>query len=129
MRLCRFSLDEIVLAGFYRDDRVIPIDQAAEAYCEEIGIDLLLPSTDDLLDLLPPDGPSPRRSATLADWVDGLDEDGARRAVDPDRRGQAPGPDRPARQDPPARRATTPPTSSSGAGSRPSGPRPSPMSS
>src|SRR6185437_9619321 len=33
MRLCRFSLDDLVLTGFYADDHVIPIDQAAEAYC------------------------------------------------------------------------------------------------
>ena len=56
MRLCRFSLDDLILAGFYADDRVIPIDQAAEAYCEDVGVELLLPTTDDLLDLLPPDG-------------------------------------------------------------------------
>ena len=33
MRLCRFSLDDLTLTGFFADDRVIPIDQAAEAYC------------------------------------------------------------------------------------------------
>jgi 2,4-diketo-3-deoxy-L-fuconate hydrolase len=75
MRLCRISLDETILAGFYRDDRVIPIDQACDAYCDALGVDLLLPSTDNLLDLLPPDGTSSLACADLASWVDGLDED------------------------------------------------------
>src|SRR2546421_601148 len=30
MRLCRFSLDDLTLTGFFDDDRVIPIDTAAE---------------------------------------------------------------------------------------------------
>jgi 2-keto-4-pentenoate hydratase/2-oxohepta-3-ene-1,7-dioic acid hydratase in catechol pathway len=72
MRLCRFSLDETTLVGFYRDDSVIPIDQACDAYCEAQGVELLLPSTEDLLDLLPPDGPSFPACAELAKWVDGL---------------------------------------------------------
>jgi 2-keto-4-pentenoate hydratase/2-oxohepta-3-ene-1,7-dioic acid hydratase in catechol pathway len=75
MRLCRFRLDDVVLAGFYDDDRVIPIDQAAELYGEEHGAELLVPTTDSLLDLLPPDGPFFRRARALADWVDGLDPD------------------------------------------------------
>ena len=73
MRLCRFNLDETVLAGFYRDDRVVPLDQACDAYCEAQGVDLLLPSTEDLLDLLPPDGPSSPACRELSDWVDGLE--------------------------------------------------------
>jgi 2,4-didehydro-3-deoxy-L-rhamnonate hydrolase len=73
MRLCRFSLDNLILTGYYADDRVIPIDQASEAYCEEVGVELLLPATEDLLDLLPPDGPSYHAARTLADWVEDLD--------------------------------------------------------
>lgn len=73
MRLCRFSLDDVILTGFYADDRVIPIDQAAEAYCEDVGLELLLPSTNDLLDLLPPGGPSYYAARDLAQWVDDLD--------------------------------------------------------
>ncbi len=75
MRLCRFSLDELVLTGFYSDDHVIPIDQASEAYCEDLGVELLLPTTEDLLDLLPPEGCSSHAVAELARWVDGLDAD------------------------------------------------------
>jgi 2-keto-4-pentenoate hydratase/2-oxohepta-3-ene-1,7-dioic acid hydratase in catechol pathway len=75
MRLCRFSLDDTTLAGFYRDDLVVPVDQACDAYCEAQGVDLLLPSTEDLLDLLPPDGGSHLACQDLAAWVDGLDGD------------------------------------------------------
>ena len=73
MRLCRFNLDELTLAGFYADDHVIPIDQAAEAYCEEVGIELLLPTTGDLLDLLPPDGSAFPLLCDLSRWVEALD--------------------------------------------------------
>jgi 2-keto-4-pentenoate hydratase/2-oxohepta-3-ene-1,7-dioic acid hydratase in catechol pathway len=74
MRLCRFSLDEIILTGIYRDDLVIPIEQACEAYHEATGVDLLLPSTDDLLDLLPPDGESFQTCQELAKWVESVDK-------------------------------------------------------
>lgn len=73
MRLCRFSLDDLVLTGFYADDRVIPIDQACEVYCESVGLELLLTSTEDLLDLLPPDGRSYHAIRDLAVWVEDLD--------------------------------------------------------
>ena len=43
MRLCRFSFDDMVLTGFYGDNVVIPIDQAAEAYSRDTGIELVLP--------------------------------------------------------------------------------------
>ena len=77
MRLCRYSLDELILTGIYRDDHVIPIDQACDACCEALGVDLVLSSTDNLLDLLPPDGESAHACRTLADWVDGLTDDSA----------------------------------------------------
>jgi 2-keto-4-pentenoate hydratase/2-oxohepta-3-ene-1,7-dioic acid hydratase in catechol pathway len=73
MRLCRFSFDDMVLTGFYGDNVVIPIDQAAEAYSRDTGVELLLPSTDDLLDLLPPDGCSYELARDLDTWVSGLD--------------------------------------------------------
>ena len=75
MRLCRFSLDEVVLVGFLDGDWIIPIDQAAEAYGEEHGVELFVQMTDSLLDLLPPDGPSFEDVSTLARWVEGLDQD------------------------------------------------------
>jgi 2-keto-4-pentenoate hydratase/2-oxohepta-3-ene-1,7-dioic acid hydratase in catechol pathway len=73
MRLCRFILDDMVLTGFYGDNVVIPIDQAAEAYSRDTGVELLLPSTEELLDLLPPDGPSSEQARDLDAWLNGLD--------------------------------------------------------
>src|SRR5271165_3659148 len=73
MRLCRFRFDDMVLTGFYGDNVVIPIDQAAEAYSRDTGIELVLPSTEDLLDLLPPDGCSFELASDLEAWVRGLD--------------------------------------------------------
>jgi 2-keto-4-pentenoate hydratase/2-oxohepta-3-ene-1,7-dioic acid hydratase in catechol pathway len=73
MRLCRFQIDDLTLVGFYADDRVIPIDQAAEAYSEDLGIEMLLPTTGDLLDLLPPDGSAFPFVCDLSRWVDELD--------------------------------------------------------
>lgn len=74
MRVCRFGFEEMVLTGFYADTHVIPIDQAAEAYSEETGVELLLPSTEDPLDLLPPDGISFESARELDDWLGRLDE-------------------------------------------------------
>ena len=73
MRLCRFKLDDLILAGFYADDHVIPIDQAGEAYCEDSGIELLLPTTGDLIALLPPDGSAFAMLCDLSEWVEDLD--------------------------------------------------------
>jgi 2-keto-4-pentenoate hydratase/2-oxohepta-3-ene-1,7-dioic acid hydratase in catechol pathway len=73
MRVCRFGFDEMVLTGFYADDHVIPIDQAAEAYSRDTGVELVLPSTEDLLDLLPPEGSAYEPACQLNSWIDGLD--------------------------------------------------------
>lgn len=72
MRLCRFSLDELTLTGFFYDDRVVPIDQASEAYCQDMGLELLLENTSDLMELLPPDGRCYEAARELARWLDGL---------------------------------------------------------
>jgi len=73
MRLCRFRLDDLILTGFYADDRVFPIDQAAEAYAEAAGVEFFLPTTEELIDLLPPDGCSHAAAIELSGWLDGLD--------------------------------------------------------
>ena len=73
MRVCRFAYDEMVLTGFYVDDHVIPVDQAAEAFSRDTGVELLLPSTEDVLDLLPPDGSSYESACELYSWVEKLD--------------------------------------------------------
>jgi 2-keto-4-pentenoate hydratase/2-oxohepta-3-ene-1,7-dioic acid hydratase in catechol pathway len=73
MRVCRFGFEDMVLTGFYGDSGVIPIDQAAEAYSQETGVELVLPATEDLLELLPPDGCSYELVRDLFAWVSGLD--------------------------------------------------------
>jgi 2-keto-4-pentenoate hydratase/2-oxohepta-3-ene-1,7-dioic acid hydratase in catechol pathway len=75
MRVCRFGFDEMVLMGFYVDSHVIPIDQAAEAYSRDNDVELLLPSTEDPMDLLPPDGISYETARELFGWIERLDED------------------------------------------------------
>ena len=72
MRLCRFLYDDFTLAGFFADDRVIPIAQAAEAYGEANDDELILGEADDLLDFLPPGGESHGAARTLAGWLDGI---------------------------------------------------------
>jgi 2-keto-4-pentenoate hydratase/2-oxohepta-3-ene-1,7-dioic acid hydratase in catechol pathway len=74
MRVCRFGFDEMVLTGFYTDTHVIPIDQAAEAYSRENDVELLLPSTEDPMDLLPPDGISYEPARELFSWIERLDD-------------------------------------------------------
>src|SRR5262249_17853335 len=73
MRLCRFVLDDLVLAGFYSEDHVIPIHQATEAYCEDVGVEMVLPNTGELLELLPPDGAAFTKLCDLSEWVEALD--------------------------------------------------------
>ncbi len=93
------SSGTIVASNAHRADRVRPCASAAsasttrrssasiatttssrstrpsDAYCEAQGVELLLPSTEDLLDLLPPDGESHLAAQELAAWVDELDDD------------------------------------------------------
>ncbi len=73
MRVCRFGFDEMNLIGFYADKFVIPIDQAAEAYCQQVEEDLVLPATDNLLELLPPHGASYSEAHKLHRWLESLD--------------------------------------------------------
>lgn len=73
MRVCRFRFEGAVLTGFYDDKTVIPIDQAAELHGQETGGEILFPSTEDLLDLLPPDGESRELARELYSWIAGLD--------------------------------------------------------
>ena len=73
MRICRFGYDEMVLTGLFADDHVIPVDQAAEAFSRDTGVELLLPSTEDVLDLLPPDGSSYEAACELFSWIEKLD--------------------------------------------------------
>ena len=73
MRLCRFQHDGNIQAGFYDEKGVIPIPRAVEAHANATGRSLELPPSDDLLDFLPPDGPSLVAARSLADWIGGLE--------------------------------------------------------
>lgn len=73
MRVCRFAFDDMVLTGFYADDHVIPLDQAAETYSRDNGVELLLPATENVLDLLPPDGSAYDAACELNAWIEQLD--------------------------------------------------------
>ncbi|MFO0958841.1 MAG: fumarylacetoacetate hydrolase family protein [Isosphaeraceae bacterium] len=73
MRVCRFRYEDSDLLGFFADDRVYPLDQAAEAFAADVGEDLELEGTDDLLDLLPPDGIGCDAARRLSDWIDQAD--------------------------------------------------------
>jgi 2-keto-4-pentenoate hydratase/2-oxohepta-3-ene-1,7-dioic acid hydratase in catechol pathway len=75
MRICRFGFDEMILTGFYSDSHVIPIDQAAEAFSRDNDVELLLATTEDPLDLLPPDGLSYESVRELFSWIDQLDDE------------------------------------------------------
>ncbi len=82
MRICRFGYDEMVLTGFYDDAHVIPIDQAAEAYSRDHEVEMILPSTEDPLELLPPDGSSYEAARELFAWIASLEgEDRAEIAI------------------------------------------------
>lgn len=73
MRICRFLYEGTELSGFYRDDRVVPLDQAAEAYAQATGLDLVLPASESLLDLLPTGGPGFQAARRLSEWLEALD--------------------------------------------------------
>ncbi|MDG3007545.1 fumarylacetoacetate hydrolase family protein [Paludisphaera mucosa] len=73
MRVCRFRCDDLILTGFYGDNVVIPLDQAADMYSRETDNEMLLAATEDLLDLLPPGGESYEQARRLHDWIEELD--------------------------------------------------------
>jgi 2,4-didehydro-3-deoxy-L-rhamnonate hydrolase len=75
MRLCRFFYDEAELIGFFEDDTVIPLDQAAEAMREAVDESFYLPSISDPLELLPPLGEFQSETAELYHWVKSLGAD------------------------------------------------------
>lgn len=69
MRLCRFVTDGLVLVGFQEDGFVIPIEHAAECFLEETGEDLYLPTSNILLDYLPPISDSYPAFGRLFEWI------------------------------------------------------------
>lgn len=76
MRLCRFRLDDLVLVGYYLDDAVIPIDQAAEIAAEADAVRLPdAAAAESLLDYLPPSGPAHEHAVLLWSWLQTLRPD------------------------------------------------------
>jgi 2-keto-4-pentenoate hydratase/2-oxohepta-3-ene-1,7-dioic acid hydratase in catechol pathway len=69
MRVCRYRHKGATGAGFYREDYVVPVRAAAARYAEAVHERLSLPSGDDLLPLLPPDGPGHRDAVKLHRWI------------------------------------------------------------
>ncbi len=70
MRVCRFQYQGRTHAGVYHDKFVTPLAAGAKAYAEATHENLVLPSGDDLLALLPPDGKAAAAMAKLSAWVD-----------------------------------------------------------
>lgn len=70
MRVCRFQHQGRVHAGIYSDKFVAPLSAAAKAYADATHETLTLPESDDLLDLLPPDGKFAAAAEKLAGWVE-----------------------------------------------------------
>lgn len=69
MRLCRFEHDGKTKSGFYGDDHVVPLDDAAKTYAEVTHEQLSLPGGDDLLALLPPEGTAAASVRKLHQWA------------------------------------------------------------
>ena len=70
MRICRFQHTHGAAAGFYDEQRIVPLAAAAVVYAEATGERLDLPEDDDLLALLPPSGPALAAAKRLSDWVE-----------------------------------------------------------
>jgi 2,4-diketo-3-deoxy-L-fuconate hydrolase len=69
MRLCRFRGGNGVEVGFYDERYVTPISTAAAAYQQVTGESLAVPATDNLLEFLPPEGPSFGLAMRLRAWL------------------------------------------------------------
>jgi len=71
MRLCRFRHQNVVHLGFYSEEGVVPLAAAAGAYADATHEKLALPSGDNLLDYLPPDGKGFAGAQKVAHWLTG----------------------------------------------------------
>ncbi|MCA9219917.1 MAG: DUF2437 domain-containing protein, partial [Planctomycetales bacterium] len=70
MRLCRFVQDQRHEVGFYDEQYVTPIDEAARAMHQATGEAFPLDYGDHLLAYLPPEGPAAAGAAKLAKWLE-----------------------------------------------------------
>jgi len=69
MRLCRYRHQGNVTIGFYGEDGVLPLASALKAYQSSQASPLAIPVSDQLLDYLPPDGPSYQPMKQLAQFA------------------------------------------------------------
>jgi 2-keto-4-pentenoate hydratase/2-oxohepta-3-ene-1,7-dioic acid hydratase in catechol pathway len=69
MRICRFQHQGRTQAGIYHEKFVVPLAAGARAYADATHEKLELPAGDDLVALLPPDGPAHAAAAKLGEWV------------------------------------------------------------
>jgi 2-keto-4-pentenoate hydratase/2-oxohepta-3-ene-1,7-dioic acid hydratase in catechol pathway len=69
MRICRFSHHSQQQVGFYDEQTIVPIAEAARAYAVATRQELKLPATTELLDFLPPAGEGFAAARQLADWT------------------------------------------------------------
>jgi 2-keto-4-pentenoate hydratase/2-oxohepta-3-ene-1,7-dioic acid hydratase in catechol pathway len=85
MRLARYELNGAVKVGFFLDNTVISLAEAAGACGGEFARSALLTQSTDLLDFLPPDGRAQRDAEAMARRLDAMQEpDRARLAVPAD---------------------------------------------
>src|SRR5262245_35704813 len=70
MRLCRFGAEASPQVGFYADEGIAPLGEAAAAFAAATGERVELPASTDLLAFLPPDGPGFAPARRLAAWLD-----------------------------------------------------------
>ena len=69
MRLARFLVSNRLTVGFYDDKFVVPLAAAAEAYSHATHDKVELPSSENLLDFLPPAGQRFAIAKKVADWA------------------------------------------------------------
>ena len=69
MQVCRYRHRDQIAAGFYNAETIVPTVAAAAAYSSASGDSVELPDTDNLLELLPPDGTAFANASKVADWL------------------------------------------------------------
>ena len=70
MRLARFQYQGRIQLGLYGEQRVVPLVAAAKAYSEVTHEPITLPTSEDLLDFLPPQGAGFAPARKIAAWAE-----------------------------------------------------------
>ena len=74
MQVCRYRHHDQTAAGFYNSETIVRTVAAAAAYSAASGDSVELPDTDNLLELLPPDGTAFANASKVANWLQSQDE-------------------------------------------------------